>query len=138
MNAEAYKKPLPIPNDDTQVLFDGLREGRLMIQRCKNCGEYRFVARQRCDLCGSAESEWKAAAGRGKVISYAYVHQKYHPGFADELPYNIATVELEEGPRLTTNLVQLGDRKPYGGMPVEVVFEKLTDEISLHKFKPVG
>lgn len=136
--SEKVEKPLPIPNEDTRVLFEGARRGELMIQRCAKCGEYRFVARQRCDVCGSPEFSWEAASGRGKLISFAYVHQKYHPGFADETPYPIAIVELEEGPRLTTNLVQLNGVTPHGGMAVQVVFERRTDEISIPVFKPAA
>lgn len=137
MTVEISQKPLPVPNEDTREFFMGTKRGELMIQRCESCGEYRFVARQRCDLCGSPDFEWKAASGKGKVVSFAIVHQKYHPGFLDEIPYNITIVELEEGPRLTTNLVELGDAVPHGGMPVEVVFEDLSDEIRIHKFRPL-
>jgi uncharacterized OB-fold protein len=134
--SEKPEKPLPIPNEDTRVLFEGAARGALMIQHCLGCGAYRFVARRRCDVCASPEYEWKAAAGRGKVITFAFVHQRYHPGFYDEIPYNIAVVELDEGPRFITNVVGLEGRDLHGGMPVEVVFEK-RGEVSIPVFRPV-
>ena len=66
------------------------------------------------------------------------MHQRYHPGFVDDLPYNVAVVELEEGPRLNTNIVGVENEDLRVGMPVEVVFEELSDEVSLPKFRPAS
>ncbi len=136
--SEKVEKPLPVPNSDTKELFAGAKRGELMIQRCGQCGESRFVARQRCDACGSSESAWVAASGRGTLVSFAAVHQKYHPGFFDEIPYLIATVELEEGPRITTNIVELDGAEPKGGMALEVIFDNRSDEITIPVFRPAG
>ena len=135
--SEKVTKPVPVPNEDTRVLFEGAARGELMIQHCLGCGEYRFVARKRCDACASPEFEWVAAGGRGKVITFAWVHQRYHPGFYDELPYNIAVVELDEGPRFITNVVGMEGRELRGGMPVEVVFEARED-VHIPVFRPAG
>jgi len=83
-------------------------------------------------------SEWVEVSGRGKVYTWVVIHQRYHPGFVEELPYNVTLVELEEGPRLITNIVGCNNEDLHVGMDVEVVFEDVTEEITLPKFKPVS
>jgi len=135
---EEYAKPLPVPDEESQPFFDAAREGRLLIMRCKSCGAYRYPSRDRCDVCWSTETAWVQASGRGTVYTFGIMHQLYHPGFKEEIPYNVAVVELEEGPRTYTNLVGIPNDQIRVGMPVEVVFEKLTDEITIPKFKPAS
>jgi len=81
-------------------------------------------------------SEWVKVSGRGKLYTWTTIFQRYHPAFADELPYNVAMVELEEGPRVITNVVECKNDDLHIGMEVEVVFEDVTEEITLPKFKP--
>lgn len=133
---EEYAKPLPVPDEESRPFFDAAREGRLLIMRCKSCGAYRYPSRDRCDVCWSTDTAWVQASGRGTVYTFGIMHQLYHPGFKDEIPYNVAVVELEEGPRTHTNLVGIANDQIRVGMPVEVVFEKLTDEVTIPKFKP--
>jgi hypothetical protein len=83
-------------------------------------------------------SEWVRVSGRGRVYTWVVIHQRYHPGFAGELPYNVAIVELEEGPRLITNIVGCKNEDLRIGMEVEVIFDDATDEITLPKFKSVS
>jgi uncharacterized OB-fold protein len=130
------EKPVPTPSGDSLEFFEGAKQGRLMIQRCAACSKHRFVARQRCDACGSPKSAWVQASGRATLVSFARVHQKFHPAFAAETPYPIATVELEEGPRLVTGLVGLEGRTLKAGLPLTVVFEA-AGEWKIPKFKPV-
>ncbi len=130
------EKPVPAPSSDSLEFFEGAKQGRLMIQRCEACGKHRFVARRRCDGCGSPRSAWVRASGRARLVSYARVHQKFHPAFAAETPYPIATVELEEGPRLLTGLVGLSGKTLQAGMALEVVFEPAGPEWKIPKFKP--
>ena len=134
--AETYAKPLPQADEASQPFFDGARQGKLMIMRCENCGTFRAPARDRCDVCWSTATEWVQASGRGTVYTFGIMHQIYHPGFKDEAPYNVAVVELEEGPRLTTNLVGVANDAIRVGMPVVATFDRLTDEITLPKFRP--
>jgi len=108
-----------------------------MIQRCEDCGKHRFVARRHCDGCGSPRSAWVQASGRASLVSFARVHQKYHPAFAAETPYPIATVELEEGPRLLTGLAGIAGKTLKAGMALEVVFEAAGPEWKIPKFRPV-
>jgi uncharacterized protein len=137
MNVSApVQKPVPVPSSDSLEFFEGAKQGRLMLQRCGGCSKLRFVAKRRCDTCGSPESAWIQASGRATLVSFARVHQKFHPAFAAETPYPIATVELEEGPRLLTGLVGVQSILLKAGMPLVVVFEAAGPEWKIPKFKP--
>lgn len=131
-----YAKPLPAADEESEPFFAGAREGKLMLMRCKSCGAYRFPSRDRCDVCWSTDTEWVQASGKGSVYTFGIMHQLYHPGFKAELPYNVVVVELEEGPRTYSNLVGVANDQIRVGMPVEVTFERISDELSLPKFRP--
>ena len=133
--AETVQKPIPTPSPDSMPFYEGAKQGRLMIQRCGKCGVSRFVARSYCAECGSPQFSWVQASGRAKLLTWAHVHQKYHPAFLAETPYPIATVELDEGPRLVSDLVQLGGATLRAGMALQVVFDD-AGEWKIPKFKP--
>lgn len=134
MPDEQNARPLPEQNDRTRPFFEGVRRGTLMIQRCRRCRTHQLPARFACDECLSGELEWVEASGRGKIFSFVLVHQRYHPAF--ETPYNVTLVELDEGPRLVSSVVGIADEEIKVGMPVEVEFESVTEEISLPRFSP--
>jgi len=90
-----------------------------------------------CPKCGSRDMHWARLSGRGTVWSHCTFHRKYFPEFEADLPYNVALVELEEGPRLITNLIDVDRRDIRIGMPVDVVFEDVTPDIALIKFRPL-
>jgi uncharacterized OB-fold protein len=129
-------KPIPIPDDASREFFEGAKHGRLMLQRCGACGNYRFHARDRCDVCRSRDYTWEAASGRATVISHAVMHQRYHPAFYDELPYPLAVVELEEGPRLITSVVGVEADHLKAGMAMKAVFEDFGEGVVLPRFTP--
>jgi uncharacterized OB-fold protein len=131
----APQKPIPVADEASEPFFNGAMEGRLMIMKCSDCGTARVPSRSHCDECLSDAFEWVQASGRGTVHTFAVMHQKYHPAFFDELPYNLAVVELEEGPRLSTNLVGVKNEEIRVGMPVIVDFERY-DDVALPKFRP--
>lgn len=133
----AYNKPIPEADEVSRPFFEGAKQHRLMIQKCRTCGNYLPPARQRCYICLNTDIEWVEASGKGKVYSYALMYQKYHPGFEPEIPYNIAIVQLEEGVKLPTNIVGVSNDAIRVEMPVEVTFDDITEEVSLPKFKPV-
>ncbi|HLZ69333.1 MAG TPA: Zn-ribbon domain-containing OB-fold protein [Dehalococcoidia bacterium] len=133
-----YAKPMPAADEDSAPFFAGAREGRLMLMRCNNCGAYRYPSRDRCDVCWSTDTAWVQASGKGAVYTFGIMHQLYHPGFKDEIPYNVAVIELAEGPRMYSNLVGVANDQIRVGMPVEVTFERISDEISLPKFRPAA
>jgi uncharacterized protein len=132
---QTMSKPLPEPDDASRPFFEGGQRGVLMLMRCSECHAFRLPSRRHCDRCLSDHFTWEAASGRGTVRTFAVMHQQYHPGFAAELPYNVATVELEEGPRLPTNLVGITNNDIQVGMPVIVDWEQYSD-VALPKFRP--
>jgi uncharacterized OB-fold protein len=91
-----------------------------------------------CPECHSLEFEWAPVSGRGTIYSYAIVHQLLHPFWADQVPYNVVLVELEEGIRIVSNLVDCPHEAIRIGMPVSVVFEDISRELSLPLFRPLS
>jgi uncharacterized OB-fold protein len=133
----SYRKPLPDPSGAMKPFWDAARDRRLVVQRCRDCGTHRFPARDLCSRCLSREADWVTVSGRGSVFSWAVMHQVYHPGFADEVPYAVVVIELEEGARLVSNLVECPVDDIRAGMPVEAVFDDVTPDVTLPKFRPV-
>ena len=128
-------KPIPAITPDMREFFDGARAGRLMVQKCDNCGTLRFPAHDLCSKCNSTASRWVPVSGRGEVFSFNIMHQLYHPGFANEVPYAVVVVELEEGCKFISNLLGIKPHDIRCGMPVEVTFEKLNEDVSIPKFR---
>ena len=131
-------KPLPQVSAEMAPFFAAARRHELVVQRCRGCGAHRFPARDRCSTCLSREADWTRVSGRGAVFSYAVMHQVYHPAFAAEVPYAVVVVKLAEGPKMISNMVDCPVGEIRIGMPVEVVFEDVTDEISLPQFRRVA
>ncbi len=129
------RRPLPRPTPETQHFWDGTRERELRLQRCDACGKVYFPPRPFCPGCASREVSIFKASGRAILYSYVINHRAA-PGF--EPPYSIAVVELDEGPRMMTNIVGT-PQTPEAlrlDMPLEVVFEAFGDEITLPLFRP--
>lgn len=129
-------RPVPAVTPELRPFFEAARRRELVVQRCRGCGALRFPPREVCSGCLGRESEWVPVSGRGEVFSFNVMHQVYHPGFADAVPYAVVVVRLAEGPKLTSNLVGVAPHDIRIGMPVRVVFEDLTDEVTLPKFAP--
>jgi uncharacterized protein len=110
--------------------------GELRFQRCIACATWRHPPRARCAVCGSEKSEWALATGNGQVYSWTITHRAIDPGFADEVPYAVVVVEMDEGPRLVGNLRDLAPSELSLGLPVAVVFEKVSDHVALTHFGP--
>jgi uncharacterized OB-fold protein len=132
----SYEKPLPSPTHITEPFWQGTKRHELLIQHCKDCQHYIFYPRSHCPQCLSAALEWKKSSGRGKVYSYTVIRRAGLPGFAKEVPYVFAIIELEEGPRLTSNIVGCKPEEVKIDMPVAAFFEEATPEVTLVKFKP--
>jgi len=133
-----YQKPIPTITRDMQPFFDAAKRHELVVQRCMQCGTHRFPAREICSSCLSRDVQWVRVAGTGHIFSYNVMHQVYHPGFAAEVPYAVAIVQLSEGPRMLSNLVDCPIDRIAVDMPVEVVFERVSETVTLPKFRPVG
>jgi uncharacterized OB-fold protein len=97
--------PLPEPTPLTKPYWDALQRGRLVYQRCRRCAHAWLPPREECPECLHPDWEWTQASGRGRVVSWVVFHRAYHEAFASRIPYNVSLVELEEGPRLLTNIV---------------------------------
>ena len=130
-----YPKPLPEPGRDTQPYWNALNEGRLVIQQCAACKMLRHYPRPVCPSCYSMESTWRPVSGRGSVHSWTVAHHPFHPGFKGELPYVLATVDLEEGVRMVAQLRDVAIDAVTVGLPVQVDFERATPELTLPVFR---
>ena len=115
-------RPYPEPDGETQPFWDGVVAGRLRLQRCRACARHVFYPRSVCPHCMAAELEWVDASGRGAVHAFTVVHRA-PPGFADDAPYVVALVELEEGPRMLARLLEIAPADAEIGMSVEVAIE---------------
>ena len=133
-----YKRPLPQPTPETQHFWDGCRDGEIRLQRCKTCNHTYFPPRDFCPACSAREVEVVKASGKATLYSYVINHRP-RPDFGEE-PHSIAVVQLEEGPRMMTNIVGCTPDAVYGGMPVEVCFQEHSGEnagnVSLPQFTP--
>jgi uncharacterized OB-fold protein len=131
------KRPLPRPTPETQHFWEGTHNGQLLIQRCDSCGDPYFPPRPFCPACGGQNVTVEETSGRGTLYSYLINHTG-HPGIAG--PYSIAVVQLDVGVRMMSNIVNC-DQTPDAlvlDMPVEVVYESFSDEITLPFFQPIG
>jgi uncharacterized OB-fold protein len=122
------------PPEESQPFFDAARENKLLIQRCTDCGKHQFYPRKVCKHCGSLRVEWVQASGRGVVHTFTVIHRGM-PGWREEGPYVAAIVELDEGARMTTNIVEASPSDVKIDMPVEVVFVD-EGQYVLPRFRP--
>jgi uncharacterized protein len=132
-----YSGPIPVPTPETRPFWAAARRHELSLQRCRACGAHVFYPRAACPHCLGADLEWKRVSGRGRLHTFTVVHRG-QKGFPLGPPYVIAIVELDEGPRMMTNLIgiEADPAKLTIGMPVEVVFEDVSAEIALPRFRP--
>jgi len=129
--------PLPVPNQDNEGFWDGCRRHELRLQRCRQCRMLRHPPRPMCPRCNGTDYEWAEVSGRGVLYSFTVVHGPTLPAFQAQIPYNVAVVQLEEGPFLVTNMVGCTADRIRIGMRVVVEFEDLSSTVSLPKFRPV-
>lgn len=130
-----YAKPLPRVTDDNRPFWEAARRHQLAFQRCADCGRFCYPPAPVCPDCLSERLKWTPVSGRGTVSTFVVFHQRYFPAFAGDLPYNVVQVQLDEGPRLTANLVGVPNDQIRIGLRVEVVFDDVTPEISLPRFR---
>ena len=126
--------PAPIVNPDSQAYWDGARNGRLMIRKCKACGVLHFLPRYLCPACWSRDLEWIQSSGRGTVHSFTIIRRAPLPAFTDRVPYVVALIELEEGPRMMANILGEDALATGIGDAVEVCFEERGDGAKIPQF----
>ncbi len=132
----AYDKPLPEMTDENRPFWASCAEGRLSLQRCDACGQLRYPIAPVCPRCLATGFAWTAVSGRGRVFSYVVFHQVYHRAFQGDVPYNVALVQLDEGPFMFSNVVGIPNEDLRCDMPVSVVFERVSDGVTLPRFRP--
>ena len=133
-----YNKPLPrlVNEAVSRPFWDAAKRHELVMPRCLNCSNMFFYPREQCPNCYSDNTEWVPVSGKGRVYSYTVVYQPANRAFQEEAPYIFAIVQLNEGPRIPTNLLECEIDGVELEMPVEVVFDDVTDDVTLVKFKP--
>ncbi len=133
-----YLKPLPTITDENRPFWQGCREGKLRLQQCGECGHVRYPISHCCPKCLSTRFDWKDLSGRGEVFSYVVFYQVYNKAFEKDVPYNVALVQLEEGPRLYSNVVGVDNDAVKVGDKLEVVFDPVTPEVTIPRFRLRG
>jgi len=130
-------KFLPLPTPETAFWWDSCREQRLLVQLCDDCGAYQFYPRAICSSCSGTSLGWAEAAGTGTVTTFTICRVPVAEAYAEDVPYVVALVKLEEGPTMMSNIVGCDPESVVIGMRVEVVFEPRSAEISVPPFRPL-
>jgi uncharacterized OB-fold protein len=128
--------PVPVPGPDDAPYWRALAEGVLLIQRCAACATVRHPPRPRCGDCASADYRWEAASGLGIVYSFTIVHHPPNPALAGRVPYVVALIELDEGPRLVSNVVGVDPERVTINQRVRVQFDPVGHGMALPQFTP--
>jgi uncharacterized OB-fold protein len=129
--------PKPLTEGDGAPFWEFCRRHELRVQRCESCGHYRHHPRPRCPNCRSDDFAWAECSGTGSVYSYTICHPPVLPAFADAVPYNVAVIELAEGPFMVSNIVDCPNEDLFVGMAVELCFVEIDEELTIPQFRPV-
>jgi uncharacterized OB-fold protein len=132
--SDVFARPLPKLGGLTGEFYAFTKQHELHFQRCTRCDRWRHVPRVLCPDCASDTWEWARSTGQGTVFTWSITHRPMHPAFL-EMPYATVVVELVEGPRMLTTLVDVAPEELRVGMPVEVVFDDVTDVVTLPRFR---
>ena len=133
-----YTKPLPVAANEelSQPFWDATKRHQLVLPHCNACSTTFFYPRERCPECLSGDLSWVDAGGKGKVFSYTIVEQPVNRAFIEDVPYIYAIIQLDEGPRMPSNVVDCAVEDVCVDMPVTVVFDDVTPDVTLVKFRP--
>ena len=130
-------RALPEPDNASRHYWQSAAEGRLVIQRCTSCGVHQFYPRAMCVSCGG-DTEWVEASGRGTLHTFTIIRQNRSPAFAALSPYAVGIVELDEGVRMMSNIVECDEEQLEVGMALEVLLLQAADDIGLPFWRPAG
>lgn len=139
--ADEYDRPLPFPTEDTKPFWDSVKQHSMALPYCTKCQAFYYYPRAFCPKCFSWEGiEYRTVSGKGKVYGFAICYRGQAEGWWDKTPYTVVTVELDEGPRMVSNLINVEQDPEHirVGMPVEVVYSDVTPEMTLPHFQPAG
>lgn len=135
---EAAAPLLPTITDLNRPFWDGCAAGVLRYQACVPAGHPRYPVSEACPTCLSRDFEWRDASGEGEVLSAVVFRRAYHPAWQAQVPYNVALVQLAEGPRLFSNVVPLDRRDIPAGTRVRVVFDEVAPGVAIPRFTPTA
>jgi uncharacterized OB-fold protein len=133
-----YRKPLPVPDTGTKEFWEGCQRHELLIQRCEECHSYRYPPSPVCPRCFSMNAKWDKVSGKVEVYTFSVVRVPLGRDWESDIPYTIGVIQLDEGVRMVSNIVDCKPEDIKIGMKVEVTFDDVTDQITLPKFKPVS
>lgn len=134
-------KNIPFPDtidDYTKAFWKSCKKHTLIFQRCNDCGHIRWPLSFVCPKCSSRKAEWVKSEGKGRVYTYVVFHVPFHPDFNDKIPYIVAIIELKEGPHFLTNIIGCDHTQIQCDMEVEIVWEDVSSDINLPKFRPLA
>jgi uncharacterized OB-fold protein len=131
-------KRIPRPSATSAAYWEGCQNRQLLIQRCKQCKHVQFYPRSICTSCMRDDLEMVQASGAGKITTFSIIRHPVSQAYANEVPYAIALIELDEGPTMMSAICNADPETVHTGMTVKVVFEQWTDEITMPKFQPVA
>ena len=131
------EKPAPVVQPWAKPFWDAARNGQLLLQHCQDCDRTIHYPRIECPHCASSRLDWRQASGRGTLYSFTVVQSNAPSAFLPDMPYVVAVIRLEEGVQMLSNIVQCDPTQLRCDQAVEVVFERLNDDFTLPKFKPV-
>lgn len=137
-NKEKPGKHLPLIDEDSRPFWESVAERRMRIPCCTSCGLHRFPPYGHCPTCLSDATEWVEVSGRGKVYVSLTFHRPFHPAWAGDVPYNLSIIELEEGVRMWSNVIDLPPEAVKIGMEVELVYREREDGFVLPVFRPLA
>ena len=130
--------PLPVPTIDNQAFWEACNRQELIIQHCPRCDTLRHPPRPLCPRCRQGNLGWKQVSGLGTIYSYTITHQAIHPALKDRVPWNVIMVDLDEGVRMISHLVDCPTENIRIGMRVQVVFEEVEVGVTLPYFCPAA
>ena len=131
-----YNRPIPRVEPFTEPFWQATKRHELALQKCADCGAYRFSPKETCPKCASTDYEWSRVSGEGAVYTYTIMERAPNPAWQAEAPYVIALVDLKEGARMMSHIIGCSPQDVKIGMPVRVVFEDVSDEVAIYKFEP--
>jgi uncharacterized OB-fold protein len=133
-----YKKPLPNPAHwpASQPFWEAAKRHELVMPRCRRCNKLFFYPRENCPICLESDIEWQKVSGLGRLHSFTVIHQPANAAFQDDVPYVYAMVQLDEGPRMISNLVECAPQDAQVDMRLQAVFDDITPDWTLVKFRP--
>ena len=130
----SVQRPLPVPTDLTRPYWEAAKHGELRIQHCKACDHWQFYPRPFCLNCESDDLQWQQTSGLGSIYTFTVNHRALNPFMKTRLPYVVAIVQLDEGPRLMANVLDAKPGEVAIGTRVQVRFEPVSEDITLPQF----